>query len=281
MANRTDSTDVTDSTFIDDWRRWRTAREAALTAAYGPLSPVGMGWLGPGSATVDGAPGRWSRTADTVRLELTGSENPRHDGRELNPGLGCVTVDLPVPDATGYVVEDGETRVEVVRRGDRTLVRPRHPGNAAALGYETTPTFAPDPAWVVPAEFHRYTRPQVVTVGAVTPGLTHRFAAVGDLVFTRDGREHTLQAFATGEEGLVQVIFTDATAGRTTWRDNRQVNATLRGVGTGGAEATIDFNRAVNFPGAYTAHATCPLPPEGNRLDLEITAGEQTPEHRN
>ena len=37
----------------------------------------------------------------------------------------------------------------------------------------------------------------------------------------------------------------------------------------------LDFNQARNPPCAFTAFATCPLPPPENRLDLAITAGEK------
>ena len=40
-------------------------------------------------------------------------------------------------------------------------------------------------------------------------------------------------------------------------------------------KAVIDFNRAYNPPCAFTQFATCPLPPNENRLDLAITAGEK------
>ena len=36
----------------------------------------------------------------------------------------------------------------------------------------------------------------------------------------------------------------------------------------------LDFNRATNPSCAYTAFATCPLPPEGNTLPVAIWAGE-------
>jgi uncharacterized protein len=37
----------------------------------------------------------------------------------------------------------------------------------------------------------------------------------------------------------------------------------------------IDFNKATCPPCAYTDFATCPLPPAGNRLEVDITAGEK------
>ena len=38
----------------------------------------------------------------------------------------------------------------------------------------------------------------------------------------------------------------------------------------------IDFNKAENPPCAYNPYATCPLPPEQNRLRVRIEAGEKT-----
>jgi uncharacterized protein (DUF1684 family) len=37
----------------------------------------------------------------------------------------------------------------------------------------------------------------------------------------------------------------------------------------------VDFNKAENPPCAYNPYATCPLPPEQNRLRTRIEAGEK------
>ena len=37
----------------------------------------------------------------------------------------------------------------------------------------------------------------------------------------------------------------------------------------------LDFNKALNFPCAYNAYTTCPVPPESNRLALAVLAGEK------
>lgn len=280
MANNTDTTAAPAPA---DWRQWRAQREASLVAPHGPLSPVSMLWLDKLPRTTDGAPGRWSHTAGGVHLELDAAGNPHRGGRALNPDHRAGTVTLPAPDTTGYVIDDGDTRIEVARRGERVLVRPRHPGNAARLGYRRTPTFPLTADWVIEADFSAHLPPRPVTVGAVAPGLTHDFTAVGELSFTREGRRHTLLALAASADPAdrqVQVIFTDATSGVSTWRDNRQVTAVLDAGPARATRARIDFNRALNFPGAYTNHATCPLPPAGNHLDLAVTAGEQIPDHR-
>jgi uncharacterized protein (DUF1684 family) len=40
----------------------------------------------------------------------------------------------------------------------------------------------------------------------------------------------------------------------------------------------VDFNRAYAPPCALTPYATCPLPPEQNRLKIGVTAGEKNDE---
>jgi uncharacterized protein (DUF1684 family) len=37
----------------------------------------------------------------------------------------------------------------------------------------------------------------------------------------------------------------------------------------------VDFNKAYNPPCAFTAYATCPLPPPQNRLAVRVEAGEK------
>jgi uncharacterized protein (DUF1684 family) len=41
----------------------------------------------------------------------------------------------------------------------------------------------------------------------------------------------------------------------------------------------LDFNKAYNPPCAFTPYATCPLPPQENRLAVRIEAGEKTYGH--
>jgi len=43
---------------------------------------------------------------------------------------------------------------------------------------------------------------------------------------------------------------------------------------------TLDFNRAVNLPCAFTDFATSPLPPAENRLPIAVEADEKVPYER-
>ncbi|MBF6202400.1 DUF1684 domain-containing protein, partial [Nocardia cyriacigeorgica] len=68
--------------------------------------------------------------------------------------------------------------------------------------------------------------------------------------------------------------FTDATSGVTTYPAARSL-----AIGAVAADGTVtlDFNRAVNLPCAFTPYATCPVAPAENRLRVAIEAGEQDP----
>jgi hypothetical protein len=72
------------------------------------------------------------------------------------------------------------------------------------------------------------------------------------------------------DEGMF-LAFADQTNGSSTYPGGRF----LRAAPPKGGRLTLDFNRATNPPCAFTAFATCPLPPSGNRLPMEMAAGEK------
>ena len=108
---------------------------------------------------------------------------------------------------------------------------------------------------------------------SVVDGLRHVYAAPGQIEFSVDGQALRLTAFNGRSPGSLHVLFTDATSGVTTYPASRSLQIDAPGEdGT----VTLDFNRAVNLPCAYTEFATCPLPPAENRLPIPVEAGEQT-----
>jgi uncharacterized protein (DUF1684 family) len=115
------------------------------------------------------------------------------------------------------------------------------------------------------------------TVGAAVEGLEHVYHAIGRVDFELQDTELALTAFPGRPEGHLLVLFTDATSGVTTYAANRSL---VIGPVLPDGSVTVDFNRAVNLPCAYTDLATCPLPPRENRLSVAIEAGEQTPYER-
>jgi uncharacterized protein (DUF1684 family) len=93
----------------------------------------------------------------------------------------------------------------------------------------------------------------------------------GAVEFERDGRRHRLEVLAEPDADQLFVIFADRSNGRATYGAGRYLYADRPGPD---GQVLLDFNRAYNPPCAFTAHATCPLPPPENRLDLAVEAGE-------
>lgn len=90
----------------------------------------------------------------------------------------------------------------------------------------------------------------------------------GEAHFYLNGTDCRLVAEESGEELLFS--FTDETRRDATYPGGRYLMAKI----PKDNQVTLDFNRAVNWPCAYTAYATCPLPPAENRLPIRIEAGE-------
>jgi uncharacterized protein (DUF1684 family) len=76
------------------------------------------------------------------------------------------------------------------------------------------------------------------------------------------------------EEGdMLFFVLTDLTAGAETYEASRFLYAPKPKPGD--RTVILDFNRFQNPPCAFTAFATCPLPPKENRMPFRVTAGEK------
>ncbi|MFF2030880.1 DUF1684 domain-containing protein [Arthrobacter sp. NPDC058192] len=272
-----------DRAFEAAWADWHAGHERHRADPHGFLAVTHLHWLDAVPVRLDGAPGTWSAENDVVRLVLASGERVLRDGQELNPdGTGATVVLGPIAEREGLSlrVEDagaGDTVIEVAKRGGRFVVRPRHPLNPLLTGYRGTPTYAPSSEYSAPGIFVPFAEPRPTTVGAAVEGIQHVYEAPGELCFRLHGQDLVLTAFNGHVPGTLSVLFTDATSGRTTYGANRSL--TVAAPGPGGT-VTLDFNRAVNLPCAYTDLATCPLPPAENRLPVAIEAGEQIPYER-
>lgn len=257
--------------FTRDWEAWHAAKDEQLAAPHGFLAVTAIHWLTAEPARFDDVPGAWFTGPDGIVVDLAGGESLRVGDGTLVTGRHSFG---RIPERGGVTAAFGEAIVEVARRGGHDLLRPRHPDNPRRLAFTGTPAYAPDPAYVIPARFTAYPVEVPTTVGSVVDGLEHVYGAVGELTFTVEQSEHTLVAFPGAAPGTLDVLFSDATAGVTTYGAVRSLS--LPAPDAQGS-VVIDFNRATNLPCAYTPHATCPLPPPGNRLAVAIEAGEQIP----
>jgi uncharacterized protein (DUF1684 family) len=253
----TTAADTAEETFEAAWSEWLGDRERYYGDPLGWVSITGLYWLTEDFETIADLPGRWRADADATYVEgIDGTER-------LEPAEG----------APGLLVDDGDRRIEVIRRTGSVALRVHDPKSPHLHGYHGIPTYAPGERWRVNGSFTPYEAARTVTTGAVVEGLEHHHTAVGVIDFELAGTALQLVAFGrpTGE---LHVLFTDATSGVTTYPGARSLS--LAAPSADGA-VTLDFNRASNLPCSFTDFATCPVAPAENKLTVAVEAGEKNP----
>lgn len=250
--------DITAETFEHQWHEWHRGRERYYSDPLGWVSLTGLYWLTGDFTAVADLPGRWRADADAAY----------HEGKD-----GVARLE-PAEGAPGLFVEDGDRRIEVIRRTGSVALRIHDPKSPHLQAFRGIPAYDPSLQWRVGGTFSPYQAPIVVTTGAVVEGLEHHHTAVGTIRFEVAGVALQLVAFGgQGQDGL-KVLFTDDTSGETTYPAARILS--IDPPDADGA-VTLDFNRGANLPCAFTDYATCPVAPVENRLPIAVDAGEKNP----
>lgn len=274
------------NSYAAELAKWRAEQTKELTRPEGFLSVAGLDWLAEGDNSVGSDP--------TSAVKLSPASVPAKLGT-LNRLGGLVTLKLAdgvvvhVSTETGGTKEvvgsrsmipiamrSDATRVSigkvsfmVITRGARVGVRVFDMSCPGYLAFKGQHWFAPNPHYLVEAKFVAYSPPKTVEITNVIGDKTP-VPIVGYVEFTLDGTICRLDAQGQGS-GLF-LNFKDATSGKSTYPAGRFLDAPAPVDG----KVLIDFNKATNPPCAFTAYATCPLPPAGNVLSVAIPAGEKT-----
>lgn len=283
MAEGAPAATAAPEAYAQEITAWRAEREARLRADDGWLTLAGLFWLAEGPSRLG--------SAEDNELRLPASApahaavllfHQREVSYRLAPGVTGATLDgAPAPDA-GTLRTDaqgppsllgfGSVTLHVIRRGERFGVRVKDRDSAARRDFKGRDWYPVDAAWRVQARFVPHAEPVFVRVPNVL-GQVNDMPSPGDVVFTLDGREVRLTPVLEDDDaGELFFIFKDATSGKDTYPAGRFLYTPL----PQGGNVTLDFNKAYNPPCAFTPYATCPLPPEGNRLTVAISAGEKS-----
>ncbi|MEU6509539.1 DUF1684 domain-containing protein [Streptomyces sp. NPDC046942] len=252
---------------FDAWKQWHERRVEAVSAPYGPLALIGTHWVEdyPERRLPD-IPGDWVADADGVVLTATDADGLTVDGRAF-AGEVRLAADLG-PEAESRVAFGEKRLVVLVREGvwGVRVYDPESAGRRAFGGIEAT---SYDPRWSVPGTFTPYDGTRVVRVGNAD-GRERGLGLAGELAFTLDGRELTLQVAQQGD-GVLWAVFADATSGDSSFRFRFLYPAAPDAEG----RTVVDFNRAQLPPCAFAEHFLCPFPPPGNTLEPAVEAGER------
>ncbi|GHG42624.1 hypothetical protein GCM10012320_05860 [Sinomonas cellulolyticus] len=257
------------------WQRFRENRNAALAEEHGWLTLTSFQWLEPTPSPVELVPGLWSTSEETgveaAVLTARAEEGLVFD-EEGTPVDGTFSAHLSEDESLNWV-RYGTIVVELAMRGGRYAIRTRDSASPTRTEFHGVPTFPYAPEWVVEARWEPYPEPRAVPISTANPLVDGVHLSAGEVVFSRHGHEYRLQA-EQGRLGGLTITFHDETNGKTT-DDWRKVETPRpRPDGT----VVLDFNRAINYPSAFTPYGTCPMPVRGNSLDLAVEAGERTPE---
>jgi uncharacterized protein (DUF1684 family) len=257
---------------------WRQRRDERLASDSGWMTLVGLEWLQEGENRVG------SGASSTVKIPggpaLWGTIHV--DGDELRF--------VPAPDSGVSV--NGETATEVMLvadiAGEPTLIssgnlsfyvifresyalRIKDSLAPALQEFTGVKTYDFRPDWRYNARFVPAQDGQTIEIANVL-GHFSPSPVYGVVEFERDGVDYRLLALGDEDSESLWFLFADRTSGRETYGAGRFLYSD--GMPENG-RLLVDFNKAYNPPCAFNEYSTCPLPPQQNRLDLAVTAGEK------
>jgi hypothetical protein len=259
-----------------------------ISAPDGWLTLAGLEWLKSGVNSVGSAPDNQihlpAGSPDHLGLLTVSGKAPDGVVQLLSPSAGFppeLTTDGK-PAREGSLVVDGAkptivawhgVSLVVLKRGDRFVVRMKDAGSSARTGFRGLKWYAPDPHYRVTARWVPFKPPQVQEIPTVI-GTTLKLPAPGIAMFLLNGViVHLEPVIEDPSKQILFFILSDSTSQSTTYPGGRFLHTGLPDHGLD--SLILDFNRLENPPCAYTVYATCPLPPDMNKLPVAIEAGER------
>jgi uncharacterized protein (DUF1684 family) len=233
-----------DPSYLRDVEKFRVETENELKADDGWLTVVGLIRLTEGE---NDAPAHMGKI-------VFSRDQAIYNGKTLRPDVDTV--------------RNGQVSFFLIKRGGEFFIRVKDNGSALRRNFTGLKWFPVDATWRIEARFTPFDRPKTILFDSHN-GVKQPMESPGYVTFVRDGTQYRMDAVMDGSR--LFFIFRDATSGKSTYGAARFLYADPPKDGL----VTLDFNKATNPPCAFTAYATCPLPPPQNRLKVAITAGEK------
>jgi uncharacterized protein (DUF1684 family) len=264
--------------------KWRSDEETNLRKETGWLTVAGLFWLKEGINTLGAGPGFDVRLTDnfkngkfgeidfkngTASLKVEDGVETQSDGQNISTTIQLVSDEKGKPTE----IRTGTQTFYLIKRDERFGIRLKDSNSKARRAFKGQHWFPIDESYKVTARFEAFPEPKEVMVPNVLGG-KFKMKSPGTLKFSLKGKEYSLQPVVEEDEMLF-IIFSDKSNADETYTSGRFLYADKAVNG----ETVLDFNKAKNPPCAFTPFATCPLPPEGNNLDVAIKAGEKRYDH--
>ena len=261
---------------------WQKARDARLRADGGWLTLAGLTWLKPGAnrfgsdarneivlpAPAPARAGAFVLDGDKVHVEVAAGVPVTRAGQPTDARALRTDAGGAEPD----VLALGPLTMQVIERHGRLAIRLKDNDSPTRRQFKGLRYYPIDARYRIVARFVPHARPVTITVPNVL-GLPEAEPSPGYAELALGGKTFRLDPVTEPGEPRLFFIFRDLTAGRTTYGSGRFLYADPPRNG----QIVLDFNQAYTPPCAFTPYATCPLPPEQNRLPIAIEAGELDP----
>jgi uncharacterized protein (DUF1684 family) len=267
--------------YIQEITKWRQEVDRNLRRENGWLALAGLFWLRKGTNLIGSSPesdiGLPKRSPERLgTFEFDGNRVTLSVEADLPVEVnGVVTksalLDTDQEDVPSFITF-GDIRMVVVRRSKGVGIRLWDNTRAERRTFPSRQWYPVKKEYCVPATYTRYETPRIVKMPDILGSILDE-PMQGFVSFELHGKKYELQVEELPDHRLF-VQFMDLTNGNPTYPSGRYHYTDAHENG----RLVIDFNKAYSPPCAFTEYATCTFPPQENRLDVAIEAGEIYPE---
>jgi len=196
-----------------------------------------------------------------------------HEGLRVKVDGKLTSQAVLAPDTSGSPSEVtlGSLTFILIQREDSLAIRLWDNSRKQRKSFPGRQWFPIQDCYRIPGEYRKYDVDRMLSLQRKNAA-NYDAQPGGEVSFIINNLECSLVVFVESE-GELFTLFNDLSNGQETYSSGRYLVLDPPQEGN----VILDFNRAYNPPCAFTPHATCPLPPEQNRLKIPIPAGEKRP----
>ncbi|MCU1551162.1 MAG: hypothetical protein JWR36_1722 [Glaciihabitans sp.] len=263
-------TATTTPTAEQQYTTYHERRELSVVQPKGSLALINTQWID-SEQPIYGVPGKWAPLpAGESGLLVTAAAS---DGIVVDGALvdGSVVVrGKDDANPSEIVFSDTVTGFVIASEAGNYALRVWDSNSEGIQEFGSIDGFEYNPDWVITAKWSEIPGGKAVGFEHLKDnGATRDEVIPGDITFTKDGVDYDLLAYKAGR--ALQLVFADSTSGDSTYSVGRFLFVAPNADGT----ITLDFNRAVLPPCAFSYSFNCPMPPKQNRFPVPIEAGEK------
>ena len=273
----------TSAAYTASIKHFDSLRIKALTEQNGWLNLAGLYWLKPGDNSFGSASNNTlvfkhkNMPAQLGKFKVLGKRVSFEFDKVVSKFSNDYLEEIVLFDPskkTDSSIQFNQFMWSIIIREDKIGVRFRDLKNPALAAFKGNKRFAINETWNLPAKLLPPNASGLFITNVL--GQTNAEDYAGKISFEYQGKNYVLDAISEGPGDLF-VIFGDATNGINTYHTGRFMYVPRP---DSNGNTYIDFNKAFNPPCAYTAFATCPIPPKQNILPFKVTAGELSDKHK-